>query len=213
MVKKSIIAIALISMLATVSYAQDTQVSGQYKVDGDWPATITITYTPVEICRIPIYIKVGMFIELRDCNKKKIVLKQVSCPSGQSFPCYKGCTTIEVRANFEALLKLKLYKTSDIISKASTWPFADNWKAYFRADSSDTSQSSSWIVNAGGGWNKVDVCVEAWDANIYMSAPGCDEVPVGQVGITAVPNAIPDICDYVDSCGDDICDPNDDPGL
>jgi len=213
MVKKSIIAIALIGMLATVSYAVDMPV-GQYKVDGDWPATITITYTPVEICRIPIYIKVGMFIELQDCNKKKIVLKQVSCTGNRSFPCYKGCTEVKVRANFAALLKLKLYRTSDIISQTNWFgQISDNWEAYFRANSSDTVKSTSWKINPGGSWNTFEVCVEAWDANIYLSAPGCGEVPVGQVGITAIPDGVPNICDYVDNCGDDICDPNDDPGL
>ena len=107
MVKKSIIAIALMCMLATVSYGQsDTtwSASGQVKIDGLWPATITIDYTPLEICRIPVYIKVGMFIEIQDCNKKKIVMEQVNCPGGQSFPCYKGCTDIKVRSNFVAIL-------------------------------------------------------------------------------------------------------------
>jgi len=187
MVKKSIIAIALMSMLATVSFAQDTQVPGQFKIDGNWPATITITYTPIEICRIPIVLEVGMFIEIEDCAKKKIVLKQVTCPSGQTFPCYKGCVTIKVRANFEAQLGLKLYKVGSVIN-------GSNWKAYFTNDGGAT-KPTTWIVTGDGNWNTVDVCVEAWDANIYAAAPG-SQVAVGEVAVTAIPTATPDHCDY-----------------
>jgi len=183
MVKKSIIAIALIGMLATVSFAQDAQVPGQFKVDGKWP--VTCTYTPVEICRIPVVLEVGMFIEIENCKDKKIVLKQVTCPSGQSFPCYKGCVTIKVRANFEAKLGLKLYKVGTIISSGFS---GDNWKAYFRADSSDLTQSSSWIILGNGNYQSVDVCVEAWDANIYAGTPGTQN-PVGEVAVTAIPTA------------------------
>jgi len=200
MVKKSIIAIALIGMLATVSFAQDsTQPAGQFKIDGKWP--VTCTYTPVEICKIPIVMEIGMFIEIDSCSKKKIVLKQVNCPQGRNFPCYKGCTTIKVRANFEAKLGLKLYKSGTIISSSF---FGDNWEAYFRADSNDATKSSSWIILGNGNYQSVDVCVEAWDANIY-GAPVTtdhttfdnngnvnhtgDEAVVGAVAVTAIPTA------------------------
>jgi hypothetical protein len=190
MVKKSIIAIALIGMLATVSYGQDFP-AGQYKIDGLWPATITIDYTPIEICRIPVFIKVGMFIEIENCNGKKIVMEQVNCPGGQSFPCYKGCTTLKIRANFEAKLSLKKYKIGSIISGG--WG-GDNWKAYF-TDGSTTSDT--WIVSGDGNWNQVDLCVEAWDANIYNATPG-ENVQVGEIAILAIPTATPDYCDYCD---------------
>jgi len=194
MVKKSIIAIALMSMLATVSYGQGDPVwgiPGQIKVDGLWPATITIDYTPQEICRIPIYIKVGMFIEIENCKDKKIVMEQVNCPSGQTFPCYKGCVTIRVRANFEAKLSLKLYKIGDIISGG--WG-GDKWKAYF---TDGGAPQNTWIVSGDGNWNEVDICVEAWDANIYNAGPNTQE-QVGEVAILAVPTATPDFCDYCD---------------
>lgn len=188
MVKKSIIAIALMSMLATVSFGQDTWgVPGQIKVDGLWPATITIEYTPQEICRIPIWIKVGMFIEIENCSKKKIVMEQVNCPSGQSFPCYKGCVELKIRSNFEAQLSLKLYKIGSIIN-------GDKWKAYFTDDGGATT-SDTWIVSGDGNWNVVDLCVEAWDANIYGASPN-EEHQVGEVAILAIPTATPDHCDY-----------------
>lgn len=196
MVKKSIIAIALMGMLATFSYGQGDPVlgvPGQIKVDGLWPGTITFTYTPQEICRIKVYIKVGMFIEIENCSSKKIVMSQVSCPQGQSFPCYKGCVTIKVRANFEAKLSLKLYKTSTIISSGFG---GDNWKAYFTTDGGAT-KPTTFIVTGDGNWNTVDVCVEAWDANIYAAGPNTEQ-QVGEVAILAVPTATPDLCDYLD---------------
>jgi len=203
MVKKSIIAIALMGMLATVSYGQgDTVWSGNngIKVDGLWPATITITYTPKEICRIPIFIKVGMFIEIENCSSKKIVMEQVNCPSGQTFPCYKGCVEIKVRANFEAILSLKLYKGgagAGIISSSNNWgTITDNWKAYFTNDGGAT-KPTTWNVTGDGNWNTVNVCVEAWDANIYAASPNSQQ-QVGEVAILAVPKATPDYCDYCD---------------
>lgn len=189
MVKKSIIAIALLGMLATVTLAQDTQpqLPGQLKIDGGWPKTCI--WTPIEICRIKIFLKIGMFIEIKDCDKLKINMVQVNCPSGatppQTFPCYKGCVTISVRSNFEAQLSLKLFPIGNIISQSGG---KDNWKAYFRADSSDTTQSPTWIILGDGNFHNVDVCVEAWDANIFNGAPGSNP-QVGEVAITAIPTA------------------------
>jgi hypothetical protein len=209
MVKKSIIAIALMCMLATVSYGQQgdgTQWNGpgQVKIDGLWPAIITIDYTPQEICRIPIYIKVGMFIEIEDCAKKKIVLEQVNCTGGHAFPCYKGCVTIKVRANFEAKLSYKLYKIGDIISSSFNWftfKNEDNWDAYF---TDGVTTADTWIITGDGNWNPVDVCVEAWDANIYGAAPNTEQ-QVGEIAILAIPTALPELCDYAAAAG---CDPD-----
>jgi len=193
MVKKSIIAIALMGMLATVSYGQASggdqpyQVPGQIKIDGLWPATFTWSYTPIEICRIPIFIKVGMFIEIENCANKKIVLEQVSCSKPGDFPCYSGCVEIKVRANFEAKLSLKLYKIGTIIE-------GNNWKTYFTADGGVT-KPTTYIITGDGNWNTVQVCVEAWAANIYAAGPNT-QVQVGEVAVLAIPTAAPNFCDY-----------------
>jgi hypothetical protein len=186
MVKKSIIAIALIGMLATVSFAQDAQVPGQFKVDGKWP--VTCTYTPVEICRIPVVLEVGMFIEIENCKDKKIVLKQVSCIAPQTFPCYKGCVTIKVRANFDAKLGLKLYKLTPT-PPAVAIINGSNWKAYFSDGAIPVPVTAdTWLITGNGNYQSVDVCVEAWDANIYAGTPGTQN-PVGEVAVTAIPTA------------------------
>jgi len=199
MVKKSIFAIALIGMLATVSYSQDIWgATGQIKVDGMWPCE----YVPLEICRIPIVMDVGMFIEIENCNKKKIVLKQVTCPPGQGFPCYKGCTNIKVRGNFQAQLGLILYDTSNGV--ISDFFGNKNWKAYF---TDGVTTATSWIIDGDGNWHAVDVCVETWDANIYKVNPGNDAcktaIPIGEVAVTAVPTA---------ACGcEEYCPPQPEP--
>lgn len=188
MVKKSIVAIALMGILATVSFAQDAQVNGQFKVDGQWPSQ----YIAIDICKIPIVMDIGMFIEIIDCNKKKIVLKQVTCPQGQSFPCYKGCTDIEVRANFAATIGTKLYDTSNGI--ISDFFGNKNWKAYYKSVTDPNAPTSpTWPIPGDGNKHKVSLCVEAWDANIYAHAPGSDDcktaVSIGQVAVTAMPQA------------------------
>jgi len=188
MVKKSIIALALICMLATVSFAQDgTQYSSDnaLKIDGLWPAQVTIKYSTLEICRFKVYIKVGMFIQIENCQYKKIVLEQVNCPGGQSFPCYKGCTQIKVRSNFEAKLTLQKYKIGNVI---------DQWKVYFWDGS---SSSNDYITTPDGNYHAIDVCVEAWDTNIYNAGPNT-EVLAGEIAILAVPTATPDCSDYCD---------------
>jgi hypothetical protein len=192
MVKKSILAIAILAMLATVTMAQDptAQVPGQLKIDGRWP--LTCVWTPIEICCIKVNLKIGYFIEVRDCSTKKIDMVQVNCPTGQSFPCYKGCTTISVRANFEAQLGLKLYAIGGIINDngTPTNPADDKWKAYFMDTANVGPASTTWIIAGDGNYHDVQVCVEAWDANIFFQgqAPGTNP-QVGNVCITAIPTA------------------------
>jgi hypothetical protein len=189
MVKKSIIAIAIMmSMFAAVSYGQDVPShNGEFKVDGLWPATVTITYTPQVICKIPVYIKVGMFIQIKNCDKKKIVMEQVNCNQGQGFPCYKGCVDLEIRSNFDAKLSLSRSTIGSIVGN-------NNWKAYF---TDGGPASSTWLVTGDGSPNLVQLCAEAWDANIYGALPG-SETQIGEISILAVPTATPDCSDYCD---------------
>ncbi len=77
--------------------------------------TKDVKYDPVEICMFPVFMEVGHYVQFKDCNKSKIELKQVKCSEiGQAndkFPCYKGCVTIKVRANFPAILSASLNKS------------------------------------------------------------------------------------------------------
>ena len=168
MVKKSLIAIALLAFLTTMVQAGDLA-ENPWKFDDHWPWV----YQELEICQIPVYMDIGMYVELKDCGKKKIVLKQVSCDTigkgAGDFPCYYGCTSFEIRANFEVKMGTKLYKIGPVI---------DSWSASLDND----------IVPGDGNYYTRNVCVSAWKAKIWSASPG-DEVLVGEVAITVKPNA------------------------
>jgi hypothetical protein len=169
MVKKSLIAIALLAFLATTVQAGDLALNPR-KFDDHWPWT----YTALEICQIPVYMDVGYYVELVDCHKKEIILKQVTCDSigkgSGDFPCYYGCVKFKMRANFEVKLSLKLYK--DPIG------IIDGWEATLDND----------IVPGDGADHEREICVKAWKAKIYKNAPN-DKVLVGEVAVLVKPNA------------------------
>lgn len=188
--KRTLIAIAVVALLATSVNAAITPyyfTSGDHsavKVDGKeskefrWP--YEIIYQELTVCNIPIKMKVGMYVQVIDCNKKKITLEQVSCTDfdqitggkvgnkgAADYPCYWGCTTFDVRANFPVKMGLKLNK-GDLIPDST---------AYYDGD--DT-------VPDDGNPKTLKVCVAAWKAKIYKAKPG-DSVDVGSVDITVKP--------------------------
>jgi hypothetical protein len=204
MVKKSLFVIALIGILATSTFAveiPEAQQNGQLKWDDKWPYETEIIYHEPEtdLCTMQIKLEVGMFIEVINCNQT-IVLKQVSCSDmthtqgkNKTFPCYLGCVEIKVRSNFEATLGLRLEKTSDIITESGYgWNKTPNWEAYFTPDPSadPVVKDDTFDVDDTGNENKVNVCVEAWDANIFLGSPGNKET-VGSLTITVIPTATP----------------------
>jgi hypothetical protein len=184
MIKRTLIAMAVVALLATSLHAaiEDPYyfTSGDHsavKVDGKDTPTIRwpykIVYDELVVCNIPIKMKVGMYVQVKDCKKKKIILEQVSCSDiGQGddkYPCYLGCVEFEVRANFDVKLGSALHKDGDVIG---------DWSAYY--DGGDT-------VPGDGDYHGVKLCVKAWSTAIYKAAPG-DEVSVGSVDVTVKPN-------------------------
>ena len=153
--------------------------SAAVKVDGKvsqefrWP--YEISYKSLTICNIPIVMEVGMYVHIKDCNKKKITLKQVDCgdisKGDTDYPCYLGCVDLKVRANFPVKLGTKLNKDSDIIS-------GNNWSAWFDDDTLDDDSGSE---------QSVKLCVKAWKAEIYREKAD-DSVAIGSVDITVKPN-------------------------
>ncbi len=180
MVKRTLIAIALVACLTSTTPAdyeveyfgpiyKDTGV----KIDGKEKVRWPYRYEVLTICTIPIKMHVGMFVQVKDCKKKKIVLVQVNCEDigkgGGDYPCYLGCVDFDVRANFYVKLGSSLHKDGDVIG---------DWSAYY--DGGDT-------IPGDGDWHGVKLCVKAWKTKIYKAAPG-DEVSVGSVDITVMPD-------------------------
>jgi hypothetical protein len=184
MVKKTLIALAVVAILTTSAHAAlsewylDGGDSSAVKVDGKdqptfrWP--YTISFKALKICTIPIKMDVGMYVQVIDCDKKKIVLTQVDCgdigQGSDKYPCYLGCVEFDVRANFEVKLGSSLNKTSDIIK---------DWASYYEGGD---------VVPGDGNNKKVKLCVKAWSAQLYKHAAG-DQVDVGSVDVTVKPNS------------------------
>lgn len=189
--KRTLIAIAVVALLATSVNGAITQwdflnhgdttavkVDGKESKEFRWP--YQIIYQELTVCNIPIKMKVGMFVQVKDCKKKKIVLEQVSCTdldqvtggkvgnkNASDYPCYWGCVDFDVRANFPVQLGLKLNK-GDMIPDSTAYYDGDN------------------TVPDDGNWKNIKVCVAAWKAQIYKAKPG-DDVSVGSVDITVKP--------------------------
>ena len=183
MIKRTLIAIALLALLATSAHAAlnpsgDKLFVGDHhavKVDGSEKVRWPYEYKALDVCIIPIKMHVGMYVQVKDCKKKKLVLQQVDCgdigKGGGDYPCYLGCVTFDVRANFEAKMGANLVKKSG-------GPIKD-WDKYYDGDS---------VVPGDGDYHSVKVCVKAWKTELYKATPG-DEVDVGQLHITVKPNA------------------------
>jgi len=179
MIKRTLIAIAVVALLATSAHAAlDIHYLpfGDHhavKVDGSENVRWPYEYKALVVCNIPIKMHVGMYVQVQDCKKKKIVLKQVNCSDigkgDGDYPCYLGCVEFNVRANFDVKMGASLHKDGDTINE---------WSAYY--DGGD-------VVAGDGDYHGVKLCVKAWKTSIYKAAPG-DEVHVGSVDVTVKPN-------------------------
>jgi hypothetical protein len=168
MVKRMLIAIAVVALVATSAQADIVDPGGgKIKQDSSWPTE----YIALDLCTMDVLMDVGMYVQIKDCSKREIKLVQVTCPEGRKFPCYSDCEDIEVRANFAAVLGLKLAKSDPSPIKS--------WEAYF--DGENTVDSDEL-----GVYKKLTVCVDAWESEIWTASPG-DKVKVGELTVTVKP--------------------------
>lgn len=164
MVKRTLIAVAVVALLATTVHA----VTNPYKQDDSWPGTWVFNADKIDLCVIPVYMDVGIYVQVKECEKREIILKQVDCPSGREFPCYKDCDDVQVRSNYPVKLSLAKSTIGNVI---------DKWEAYFDGTNE---------VGPGGGWETVKVCVEAWKTQIWNNQPG-DKIKVGELVLRVEP--------------------------
>lgn len=168
MVKKSIIALAVVALMVSVAQAADPSI----KKDGDWPWT----YKAIDLCTMPVYMNVGHYVQLKECNKREIKLVQVTCSeigknNTDDFPCYTDCEEITVRANFPAIFGASLTKIGGILDKTSIY-----WK-------DDINQ----ISGSTGDWEKLTVCLDAWKAQVWKAASPDTKLKVGELTINVKP--------------------------
>ena len=148
-----------------------------YASTGPEKKTKEVKYEAIDICMFPVLMKVGHFVQFKECNKSKIELKQVACSEiGQEakdkFPCYKGCDVIEVRTNFPAILNASLNKSGgdeDMLKEFNLY-----WENGVNTIQGDT-----------GDWEKFKLYLEAWDVEIWKFTGGTDKV--GEITIDVRP--------------------------
>jgi hypothetical protein len=180
MVKRTLIAIALVAFLAStapagysVHYFGPIDNDKGVKVDGHEKVFWPYEYKEIDICDIPVKMEIGGYVEIDDCTKRKIILKQVDCAEigkgGGDFPCYLDCETIKIRANFDAKLGTRLVKDSPVIEK---------WEGFY--DGGD-------VVPGDGAWHNMKVCLKMWKAKLWDGTVG-DEVQIGTLYVTAKPD-------------------------
>jgi hypothetical protein len=186
MIKKTMIAVAAMAFLASaipafaaISVWQFTDEQSDdlaLKVDGKETVRWPFDYKFLEICRIPIKMKVGMFIRVKDCDDKKITLVQKDCEDqvinkdADDWPCYFGCVEVDISANFEAELDTKLYANEDVEDAV------DDWSASIDPKTIMPGEKTS-----------VEICVKAWKVKLEDIDYG-DSISIGEVAILARPN-------------------------
>ena len=131
-----------------------------------------IEYKPLKIGTFPVFMEVGHYIKLCDAGKIQIKLESVKCPSGRGFPCYEGCATIKVKANFPAILSASLNKSDcDVDMLKDTNLYWEN--------------GINTIQGSTDGWEELKLCLEAWDVESSKSTAGT--VKVGDITISVKP--------------------------
>ncbi len=165
MVKKCLIAIAVVALLATTVQAATYPA---IKKDGDWPST----YIPLDLCTFPVYLEVGHYVQLYKCNELKMKLEQVTCPDGRGFPCYTDCITIKARANFPAIFGADLDKSGPNILKKTDLYWEDD---------------RFTITGQTNDWESMKLCLDAWEVELWKSGQASGKVKVGEITISVKP--------------------------
>ncbi len=172
MIKKCMIALAVVIPMVSVASAADTAIQA---IDVcKFPVYMDVGYyvqlPENDNCMSPVYTDVGYYIELKDCNLRELMLLQVDCESigkgAEDFPCFSGCEDIEVRANFPAILGTKLAKIGPVLTDIRIY-----WKDNINQ------------INGTGNWEQLTVCMDAWKAEIWQAEPD-DKLKVGDITIT-----------------------------
>ncbi len=145
-----------------------------YASTGPEKKTKDVKYDPVEIGTFPVLMKVGHYVQLSDAGKIQIKLEQVNCPSGRDFPCYEGCVTIKVRANFPAILSASLNKSGGDVD------MLEEMNLYWE-------NGVNTIQGGTGGWEELKLYLEAWNVEIWKFGGTVGTVKVGEITINVKP--------------------------
>jgi hypothetical protein len=176
MVKKCIIALAVVVLLVTVVRA-DSPIKKHDKDQWPWE------YKKLEICKMPVYMEIGHYVQLKDCHKREMIVEQVSCTLSKEegglgktdgdFPCFTGCEEIEVRANFPAIFGAELENKNTIIDKTALY-----WK-----DDKNVIQGSG----SGDAWEKLTICLDLWKVKMWRAGAANSKYKIADLTINVKP--------------------------
>ena len=185
MIKKSLIAIALVAFLATTVqalYKEDLLAEDPW-IKSDWKEIYIAwpyEYKALTLCTVPVYMNVGNYVQIKECADLKIELEQIDCEGlpddilngddpADFFPCYYGDTEMEIRANFEVKLGADLNEIG---------PVLNGTQVDFTED----------VIGPNTDYEKTKLYMYAWEAEIWQ-VTSKSEVKVGEIEITVKPNA------------------------
>jgi hypothetical protein len=158
MLKRSLIAVAVVAILATSAQA------GHLKLY-DWPGHWVWDCVWFDF-EIPVYMKIGMYIEITNKDGKQsweIVMKQIEWQK------YKGCTDLYIKTNFNAEL---------CCSYTSNGTVPGEYWCYFDDKCVPATLSNEVAVR--------QVCVEGKKVKIVHASPN-NKLRVGTLKIGAKP--------------------------
>ncbi len=172
MLKKCLITIAVVALLATTVQAIDNPI----KKEGGWPFHWTVTYDDLEICQFDVILEVGYYVQITNCGEIEMKLEQVDCVgvlglSAEDFPCYQDCVEVVARANFDAVFGASFTPTDPSI--------VDENAVYWENDLNE-------IVGDGAEYT-LKLCMDAWGVALWNSGGSTGTVTVGSMTIVVKP--------------------------
>jgi hypothetical protein len=187
MLKKCLFAIAVTALLICTVQAGTPKGDGG---EGDYgpdcptwaykghPYPWPVEYKTVEICRIPIWMEVGFWVEIDGCEEAEILLVQTDCEEvgrdADDWPCYYGCTKVNVRTNFEAEID------GDVTH--SGWDMSH--KELFNGE-------EPLVIPGDGDWHEVETCVVAYGFKLWKEAAAGVKEEIGYLKFRVKPTGDP----------------------
>ena len=184
MLKKCLLALVLTAFLAVTAQAiiQDqTYDCGRWGYKGHpypWP----VEYKKVEICRIPLWMEIGFYIEVCGCDDAEILLEQVDCEEigrkKTEWPCYYGCAKIQIRSNFEVEIDGDVDHSVDMSHQE-------------RFTGCGMTLKEPVKCPGDSAWHEIEACVRAYNVKLLGETPTGQAVNIGYLSIRARPTGSP----------------------
>lgn len=148
---------SLLVAVAAVALLSAGVQGGEIKIH-EWPCK----FIPQEVTAIPVVMDVGFWIEIKDQDKLKIKLSQVSIHE------FTGCTDIVIESNFNLRLSCAITPTGAVPGK---------WSC----------SVSPADIDAPGG--TATVCATVKEADLSKTPGGSKNVLVATVSVRVIPRA------------------------